>query len=260
MRRALRPLVSLLIKNSVSYQMICQLLKEQYVDVAASQYGKGGRPTNITRISLLTGIDRKDVKRIRDTAIKDTEVLAGNPKSRSGALGRLLSGWYQDPDFSSNGKPKPLAMDTEFADLCKRYGGDITRTAILNELLRVNAVEKTAKDQLLAKSRFYMPDTANTEAIMRSFDVYHDLGNTLLYNLYRDSTLPSRFEGRATNARVPLSCVGDFREFVEENGQRLLEHIDERLSGYEKDAPANEESVRLGLGVFWIEEQQDSES
>ncbi|MFK8028791.1 MAG: DUF6502 family protein [Gammaproteobacteria bacterium] len=256
-KRLMRSLVSLFIKNNVQFRRLCNLIKEVYVEVAAEEYGKGARPTNTTRIALLTGIDRKEVKRIRDSSSADSKV---EPKNQSGALGRVLSGWYQDENFSLNGTPSALQVDGAFAALCKKYGGDITQTAILKELLRVNAVRRLEDESVVAVSRYYMPEKADNEAVTRSLDVFHDVGSTLAYNLYRPDSAPSRFEGRASNASIPQSRVKLFNEFVEQKGQQFLEEIDQKLTEYEEPDLANEDKVRLGIGLYLIENKAERPS
>lgn len=253
-RKLLRPLVSLFIKNNIHHRQLNLWLKEIYVDVAADEYGKGGRPTNVTRIAMLTGLDRKEVKRIRDAQQSESVDALLSGRATSGVLGRVLSGWYQDEEFSDRGKPRALNTTAEFAGLCKRYGGDVTHTAILTELLRVGSVATLPDGDVVATSRYYMPDRADPEAIARSGDVYHDIGQTLVHNLYRNANQPSRFEGRATNPQVPEHLVDDFRQFVEQRGQSFLEDIDARLSDYEHSSTSNHDTVRVGLGVYWIED------
>lgn len=258
-RRMIRPLVSMLIKNSVSYQRFNRLLKETYVDVAAAEYGKGGRPTNVSRISLLTGLDRKYVKAARDEQKSASTEESRHPQSQSGALGGVLSAWHQDPEYSSDGHPLALTVNIGFRSLCKRYGGDITHTAILNELMRVKAVKSLPDGTVIANSRYYMPALADPRTITRSCDVYTDVGHTLLHNLYRPAKEPSRFEGRATNPRIPITRVEDFRNLVETKGQHFLEEIDSCLSQYEQENNRHgSQEVRLGLGIYWIEDQEET--
>lgn len=261
-QRMLRPIVSLLIKNGLSYRRFCILCKDLFVDVAASEYGKSGRPTNITRISMLTGIDRKDVKRVRDLQKENTNdtQIQNVSNLRSSALGRLLSGWFQDPDFMHNGEPKALDPHIEFAELCRRYGGDLTRTAILAELSRVNAVSSQKNGRIVANSRYYMPDRADSKAVERSCDVYHDIGNTLVHNLYHPKQASSHFEGRVSNTQIPSCAVDDFKQFVEQRGQAFLEEIDACLTSYEHMESADDDNIRVGLGLYWIEEEKNNET
>lgn len=261
-QRMVRPIVSLLIRNGVGHRRMSELLKAVYVEVAADEYGKGGRPTNVTRISLLTGLDRKQVKEIRDYAtssLNEHESVDQNATapSQSNVLGRVLSAWHQDERFSKNNKAMPLTVDADFLQLCKLYGGDKTSTAILNELLRVNAVERIDSNKVVAVSRYYMPAQADPEALARSFDVYRDLGNTLLHNLYRDEAQASQFEGRATNTQVPMNRVDEFRQYIEEEAQQFLEKVDARLSTYEQEGDTAEPTQRVGLGLYWIEDQKE---
>ena len=254
LERALRPLVSLLIRNGVTHRRFSELMKRVYVDVAAAEFGKGGRPTNTTRISLLTGIDRKQIKRIRERLQRDEEVFE---PQQSNVLGRILSAWHQDQEFSSAGAPKALSVDSAFQTMCKRYGGDNTPTAILKELLNAGAIQQTADNQVVAIARYYQPLQTDTSALERSLDVYHDIGSTLLHNLYRSPDQASRFEGRATNAFVPKDKIDEFRAYVETAGQRWLEQADAELSNTEKVNVNQSATVRVGLGLYWIEESKE---
>ena len=64
-RRILRSLIRMMIKHGVMHREFVELTKEIYVEIASSDYGLRGRPTNAARMALLTGLDRKEVRRIR---------------------------------------------------------------------------------------------------------------------------------------------------------------------------------------------------
>ncbi len=61
LRRLLRPLLSF----GVQYPYLANLLKLTYVEVATREFPLEDRPHSDSRISLLTGIHRQDVKRLR---------------------------------------------------------------------------------------------------------------------------------------------------------------------------------------------------
>ena len=252
--RALRPLVSLMIRNGMTHKRFSEILKVVYVNVAASEYGKSGRPTNITRISLLTGLDRKQIKQLRE--LPESRLVDNEPQ-QSNVLGRILSAWYQDDEFSLSGTPKILAVDDAFIKLCKRYGGDKTHTSILNELLNAKAIERTGSNSVVAITRYYMPHQADVVALERSLDVYCDFGVTVLHNLYRSPDQLSRFEGRATNVCIPIDKLDEMRAYVETEGQRCLEEADLKFSNAEKNNSDSSETVRVGLGLYWIEDPEE---
>ena len=136
-------------------------------------------------------------------------------------------------------------------------------STILKELLHVGAVAETDDGRLEARSRTYIPVLMDPEQMLRSGKVLEDFGDTVAWNLHRDSKDPSRFERRATNTRISIEQVPAFRAFVEQEGQAFLEKVDAWLTEHECDDKDLDESgpadlVRLGLGAYWIEEPKNA--
>lgn len=256
--RLSRPIIALLIKNGVMYQQFARWSKESYVSVAEADFGKRARPTNQSRIALLTGLDRKEVKRVRDALHNLSEEQSSRPSSDR--LSRVLSGWYQDPAYSQDGQPQPLVVEEGFAALYKTYGGDVPASTILKELEQGGAVARLADGRVVAIKRYYMPAGSDPEAVIRSAEVYRDLGETLLHNLYRSDDTPSRFEGRASHPRISKQHAAEFQAFVETRGQAFLEEIDQWL--YEKNLQTDDDdkTLRLGVGLYAIHNENNDET
>jgi hypothetical protein len=259
-RLALRPLVRVLLRNGVTWKEAAEVCKQTYVEVARRDYGVHGRPTNASRIAILTGLSRYDVKRVSDT------LAEGEPAAleRMNRATHLLGGWHNDPDFC-DAASQPLKLDFDsspnsFSDLCRRYAPDIPPTAMLKELQRVGAVTETTKGVFSAAMRYYMPDSQDPDALLRSGSVLEDLGNTVVFNLEHDkaSAEPTRFEGRASSANVRASAAKEFRVYLEDEAQGMLERVDDWLSRHEKSPTSNrpERSVRLGVGVYQIRDDE----
>ena len=64
-RAVLRPFVRGLVRRGVQLPQIVEELKALYVDVARQEAAKTGRVTQ-SAISVMTGVHRKDVKRLLD--------------------------------------------------------------------------------------------------------------------------------------------------------------------------------------------------
>ncbi|MFK7887275.1 MAG: DUF6502 family protein, partial [Gammaproteobacteria bacterium] len=62
-RRFMAPLVRILIRNGISFNEFADELRGVYVDVAASDFPIEGRSPSGTRVAILTGLTRKEVKR-----------------------------------------------------------------------------------------------------------------------------------------------------------------------------------------------------
>lgn len=258
--RLLRPVAKIMLRHGVSYRDLADLCKRVYVAAATDEYGVDGRPTNVSRVAMLTGMTRRDVRAVRlGLDQKEEQTLA-----KMNSATRILSGWYQDPEFSNpDGKPLPLAesgSSPNFAELSRRYAGDIPVTATLKELKSAGAVKEDKHGRLVAQTRYFMPasNTPSTaETILRSGSVLEDVGNTVDYNLNRSPVEQSRFEGRATNPNIHADNVDEFRAFIEKEGQHFLEKVDQWLSSHEVDNTEGKppETLRLGIGAYWIEGQ-----
>ena len=64
-RMLCRPLIRLLIEKGVTFPQLRDLVKEIYIDVAREDFSLDGNEPSDSRIFVLTGIHRKDIKRIR---------------------------------------------------------------------------------------------------------------------------------------------------------------------------------------------------
>jgi hypothetical protein len=244
----LRPIAGLMLRCGLTWREVADVMKVVYVEVASRQYGKHGRPTNASRVAIMTGLSRREVKRVRDR-LEGSEPLSLEQINHAS---RLLSGWHYDPDFTdSRGRPRLLAVGGErgFEALLRRYAPDIPPTAMLKELKRVGALAVTPKGKLRAKSRYYMPAPLDPQSILRAGSVVHDISRTIERNLTRGEKA-SRFEGRASNLHVKRVSAKAFRAYVERRGMALLEDADAWLA--EHEAEGNQKTVRLGVGVYWI--------
>ena len=135
----LEPLIKILLENGMSYKEFAELCKVIFVDVAQKNYGIRGRPANTAKVSAITGIDRKQIKRITDQGLQADLLDLKAPLDR---ITRVLSAWYEEDLYvdKSTGKPIVLPLDTDDPEkpslmkLIKGFCGDVPATTILKEL------------------------------------------------------------------------------------------------------------------------------
>ncbi|MFQ5634875.1 MAG: DUF6502 family protein [Gammaproteobacteria bacterium] len=257
-RLLLQPLVRILLRSGITWKEAAETCKSSFVEVATTEYGLHGRPTNISRVAIMTGIGRREVSRLR-------KLLGVEPapdlRSMNSAT-RLLSGWYLDTDYTRrSGAPRDLEFEgaaPSFSTLARKYAPDTAPITMVRELQRVGAVEERDDGRLRVLKRYYMPLAMDRDALLRAGSVLRDLGDTVDYNLTRGEDDPTRFEGRATNAQVPRTIVAAYRAFLEEQGQGLLERVDEWLSRHEvpADSPRSQKTTRVGIGVYQIQDDE----
>ena len=252
-RTLLRPIVHLLLRCGMTWKEFSDLSKRVFVEVATDEFGVRGRPTNVSRVSILTGIARREVARLR----KAEAASDATPGDRTSDATRVLSGWHQDPDYAGPGGA-PLALaergpSPSFETLFRRYGGDTPFQTLLKELKSAGSVTADTQGLLRAARRYHMPAAMSEENIRLFGTNLFDHARTLERNVAgrKDAR---RFEGYASEERIRAADAALFREFVEDRGQRFLEEIDAWLHRHR--APDNEpgvQPVRLGVGVYAIE-------
>ncbi|MEZ5500915.1 MAG: DUF6502 family protein [Steroidobacteraceae bacterium] len=258
-RRLLRPVARLLLKSGISWKEFAEVAKTVFVEVATTEFGIRGRPTNLSRVAILTGINRREVARQRELLDKGeiedpVFVNVGH---------RVLAGWHQDVDYlDSDGSPQLLGEEgpaPSFADLCSRYAGDIPASALLKELLTTGVVQRCNDGQLRVVGRNYIPARVDSERVVLGGIELEDMGATVVHNVTAPPSAALRFERQAEHPAVAIAHLPEFRKFIEAEGQALLERVDAWLTEHQASAEEVERgtSIRLGLGMYHI--QTDSQ-
>src|ERR1700754_2262372 len=89
-RQWLKPVIYILIRCGVTWRDFSELAKTTFVEVATRQFGKRGRPTNVSRTAVLTGLSRRDVRKQRER-VEDAPLPAGGYTTRASLV---LSAWH----------------------------------------------------------------------------------------------------------------------------------------------------------------------
>lgn len=256
-RQWLRPAIHVLLRCGVPWKEFAESAKSVYVEVATERFGKRGRPTNVSRTAVLTGLTRRDVRKQR-VRLASTEPAPGGYVTKASLI---LTAWHHDPEFlDKKGKPRTLPMDGEevsFAGLVKRCGGaDVQPTTLLKELIAAGCVKRQTDGRLKVLLRDYIPHNMNAQMVRLWAARLADIATTSSYNLTHGPKDPSRFERAAVNDRIPRSAVKDFRVFLEQEGQAFLEKVDAWLSAHQAAAAEepDTELTRLGAGAYHIQD------
>lgn len=254
-RALLQPVARLLLKSGVTWKEFAELSRHTFVDVATREFGLRGRPTNVSRVAILTGLARREVRRQQHASEAQPQPTTGYMSKAS----RVLSGWHQDAEFlDRDGSPRALPIDgpgATFAELVRRYGGgDIPPGALLKELQLARAIERGRDDTVRALTRVYLPRRMEEGQIRLWGSVLQDVGSTLEHNLTRDVRTGPRFERRALSVLVDKRALPAFKQFLEQEGQAFLERMDDWLTAHQVSDDTKGEAIRLGAGVYHIED------
>ena len=257
-RQWLKPAIHVLLRCGVTWKEFAELARSAYVEVATQRFGKRGRPTNVSRTAVLTGLARREVRKQREQLAEGPPVLAGYVTKAS----LVLSAWHLHPEYlDKNGKPVLLQPDGEgatFATLLRRCGaGDVQPSTLLKELVSAGAVRRRPDGRLEALQRNYIPHAMDEQLIRLWGTVLADVASTYAHNLTRTARMRARFERAAVNAQIAASAVTEFQQFLDREGQAFLERVDAWLTAHEarnSKADVAQASVRLGVGLYHIQD------
>jgi hypothetical protein len=250
----LEPVVLLLLKCGITWKEFSDLAKAKFVQVATDEFGIRGRPTNASRVSILTGLDRRDVRKLRLALAHRRPVDPGFMSKPS----QVLDGWFHDPEFmaAASGGARDLEIEGEdgsFAALVRRYAPGIPTVAMIKEMKAAGVITEMGDTKLRALKRAYIPRELNADHIRLWGSVLKDIGTTWEYNLTRTPKQSSRFERRAINLRIDRKTIPEFQAFLEQEGMAFLERVDDWLSAHEA---RDGDGARLGAGLYYIEDRQ----
>ncbi|MBC8057031.1 MAG: hypothetical protein H7Y61_10680 [Rhizobiales bacterium] len=251
--RLLRPLFRLLLRYGVSYGAFEELARQAFVDVAMQHAGFDGKKPSISRVSVLSGLTRKEVQRLSSPGDR------GPPVDQHNRAARVLTGWVRDPDFhDAQGQPCTLAAEgtPSFALLVKRHSGDVPARAVLDELVRVGAVRLLGDGSIELLQRAYVPSRSVVEKLRILGADVADLIDTIEHNVQRGGDDP-RFQRKVMYRSMPAATLAPFRKLSAKQSQALLERLDRWLAAHDLDNPPDQPDLpraRVGVGIYYFEE------
>jgi hypothetical protein len=155
-KRLLRPLLRVLIAYGVTLPILSRLLKELYVEVAEAGFPLAGRPQSDSRISLLTGVHRKDIR-----ALRGRGSAADLPSPAMSRNAQMIALWAGSPDYlDAQGQPRPLPRTGEvpsFESLGHFVSTDIRARVVLDEWLRLGLVRVDSEGLIHLNNAAFIP-------------------------------------------------------------------------------------------------------
>lgn len=139
LRLLIRPIARFCLRHSLSIHDIEEASKIELVELAADQMTKRKEKINASRLSVVTGVYRKEVDRIH--VKKETA-----PPEPQSILSRVIGKWEQDKMFQTkSGTPRSLNCDgpaSEFAQLVATITTALGPAAVLFDLERKGLVSR----------------------------------------------------------------------------------------------------------------------
>lgn len=257
LRRLLAPLVKLLTAQGVTYPMLAELLKQVYVDVAARDFALGDAAPTASRVSLLTGVHRKDVKRLRAGAVPGGEAMP-----EIVALGaQLAAAWTTRRDLRDrSGRPRPLPRlasqggERSFEALVASISKDIRARPLLDEWLRIGAVELDDQDRVVLRTAAFVPSRGFDEKAFYFGHNLHDHVAAAAHNMQGGA--PPFLERSVHYEGLQADSVAALAALAEKDGMKAVQAVFRKAKESEaRDRKLPGDKQRITFGVYFYSEK-----
>jgi hypothetical protein len=287
--RLLRPLVRLLLSFQITFPVFQQWLKAAYVEIADKEFPLAGKPQTDTRISLLTGIHRKDMKRLRHEETTDQ----GSPENISIGV-QLAAHWMGQDEFLDSNK-QPLALPFKSQSLgpsfeilveqvCKK---DIRARVVLDEWLRLGVVTIESQNEganeanveliQLTPGAFVPSHSMDEKAFFLGMNVADHLA-TATHNVLNSGqdtkTVEAKFERCLYYDGLSDSSIAELKQLANDQGMALLQSLNQRaLQLKQQDQNPQQDKLntpiintpiiktqRINIGLYVFDEPDDSDN
>ncbi|MGX9964308.1 DUF6502 family protein [Roseomonas sp. F4] len=256
--RLLRPLLRLLIRAGITYPVFAELVRGLYVQVAQQQLGPAGTDS---RLSLLTGVHRKELRRLRELPPDAPEV----PEVVS-LGGQIVARWLGMAEFSdAAGQPLPLPRaappgQPSFEALVAGVTRDVRPRAVLDDWQAQGLVRLDAAERVVLQQAAFLPRAGSAAQLHYFARNLHDHIAAATHNLAGGT--PRQLERSVHYDRLPADAAQRMQALGREGAERLLVALNREmlalLEGQDPPAPGTP-TQRVNLGVYLHAEAETEE-
>lgn len=251
LRRILRPLIRLLLSHGIRFQTFCDLVKSTYIQVAEEEFRLDSKAQTDSRISLLTGVHRRDVKRLR------SESLAVSSLSLQASMSaQLLAMWSGRTEYlDSQGVPLPLPRlaskggEHSFEALVRSVSKDFRARVVLDEWLRQGIAILDEQDNVhLAADAFVSPQGIEEKAFYFGQNIHDHLAATV-HNL--SGVTPPFLERCVYYDKLTAESVKEYERVAKSAGMRALHTVNRHAIELQKQDTGKSDAVyRTNFGIY----------
>ena len=252
----LRPLARLFVEQGLVFPSVEELLKRAYVRVTDAEFPIDGEPPSDSRISILSGVHRKDVRRLRARA-------EGTPRAITLPFAsEVVTRWISDARYlDAQGRPRVLPRTTRgtapsFDGLVASISKDVRPRVLLDELARLGVAAEEGEEVELLVSAF-VPQKDHEQRLFYLGRNIHDHLAACVHNLARRE--PSMLEQSVYSFELSDHSVTHVADVVRREWTALLARLIRVMAACEeRDRAAGQTSRRMNVGMYFFHEAADS--
>ena len=252
----LRPMARLMIDHGVQLADMLELLKSALVEEAKDAYALTEKGSSDTRIALLTGVHRKDVRRLREAPLPAQALSAMVPLAAS-----VVARWISEPRFlNADQSPRLLARtpgrsslgEPDFTTLVAEVSRDVGARAVLDELVRLGVVERREDGFVALRSSGFVPQEGRGESFYFLAANLSDHMAASVHNLRPDQTAPLMLEQSAFSQGLSAAQAEQLHALARRLWAKALQQFLQTASVAEQRSQADDgPRHRVRFGVYF---------
>ena len=252
-KQLLRPVLGFCLRRGLRFQELVQLTKECFLDVARAELERRGEEVNTSRLSVLTGLQRRDIR----------QQLSPEFDSARGVnlLSRVIGQWQTHPDMTTTaGKPRRLSADgseSEWAELVRSVSVDVNPYTVLFALEQSGTVRRHDGEVELLESVYAPRENVAAGLEMLGSDA-GSLIRAIEENLFSRPQTPN-LHIATTYDNITIESLAEIRAWLLDRGTTLHEAAREFVAKRDKDANprlhAKQGGGRVTLCTFSLVEE-----
>jgi len=264
LRRILRPIIRLLIRNGIGYAEFADVARGAYVESAIRNTVKDGAKPSREQVARITGIPLERV----DHYIDDQETQPSQEFPSTDGTAEVLHKWHTDPKYlSPDGTPLELPFDApsgpSFQGLVAEVNTKVSSESVVEDLLSTKSVVYSDESRLRVVTRCFLWPGEWTHSIEHFGSSLAHLIQTLEYNFQPTNAEIKRLERFVSaDQGLPAGLLQSFQEFTKERADQFLYDLDDWLARF-CDTKTSQEKMRADAGVnvfFYLEPPPDPRS
>ncbi|MDM0070520.1 DUF6502 family protein [Variovorax sp. J31P207] len=253
---ALRPLVKLMLSRGVTFTFASELLKSLFVEVADRDFRIDDKPPTDSRVSLVSGVHRKEVSRLRQAMESGEETIPAVV-----SLGaQVVARWMGAPPYiSRTGAPLPLARfasdggDLSFEALVAQVNRDIRPRVVLDEWLRLGVVHIDEDGRVRLNVGAFVPTKGFDEMSFYLGHNLHDHAAAAAHNLLGGQ--PPFMERSVHYDGLGADTIAKLAEQANTLGMQALVAVNKNALASTKRARAETSQLqRMTFGIYFYAE------
>jgi hypothetical protein len=260
-RRLLRPIVRRLLSWGVSYPVVDRVVRALFVEVAEEDLALPRKRVTDSRVSLVTGIHRKEIARLR----RQPRTERNAAPLETSVVTRVIGRWLASPPFvDGKGRARPLPYEAQprgmasFTRLVSESGFDGPVRSVLDEMLRRGAVSWRGDGTVRLVHEANVPAAdLDTKLDLLGSDPA-ELFQTIAHNVEQPET--PWLQRKVVYDNVGADALPSLRAAARREGETLIRRGNALLAAHDRDRNADAAGgarTRVVLAAYWFEEPVD---